>query len=145
MGESPVRATATRAVVAAFAVVALAASPTLAQVGGAPPSAAGGGGGQAIVARALSPAPLRQSIDVEASRQAGALRQSASSPRSRGRSCALRVAGFTALGAVAGLGAAAILLASTGGSDDTNGILTRWGVLGAAGGAVAGVVSCLAP
>jgi hypothetical protein len=121
----------------------LAASPVRAQVGALPPS--DGGRSRALVARALASAPLRLTIDLEARRHAGALRQTASPSPSRGRSCALRIGGFTALGAVAGLGAAAILLASTGGSDDTGGILTRWGGLGAAGGAVAGVVSCLAP
>lgn len=136
-----------RAVVATLVAAMLGAAPARAQVGAA---AAGGaalaGRSRAIVTRALSPAPLRRAIDIEARRHAAGLRQPASPPSSsRGRSCGLRIAGFTALGAVAGLGAAAILLASTGGSDDTNGILTRWGALGAAGGAVAGVVSCLAP
>jgi hypothetical protein len=38
-----------------------------------------------------------------------------------------------------------VLLASTGGSDDTNGILTKWGVAGAASGAVVGAITCAAP
>ena len=135
-----------RAVVATLVALSTAATPTSAQVGTAPDRVVGrADGGRAMLGRAAAPAPLQAAIAGEARRHAAALSQTPPPSSSRGRSCGLRIAGFTALGAVAGLGAAAILLASTGGSDDTNGILTRWGTLGAAGGAVAGVVSCLAP
>jgi hypothetical protein len=69
--------------------------------------------------------------------------QASSAPR--GGSCAKRVVVFALLGAGVALVSAGVLLAATGGSDDTNGILTRWGLAGTAAGAGVGALACLAP
>ena len=87
---------------------------------------------------------LGEAIERAARAQAEALRQAApATPPSRGASCAKKLTLFTLVGAGFGIGTAAVLLAATGGSDDTSGIVTRWAVLGAGLGALAGTVSCL--
>jgi hypothetical protein len=101
-----------------------------------------------VVARAgapPTPSPLLDAGRAAAGDQAAlALRGQASGARRSG-SCAKRVVLFTLLGAGVGLAAAGVLLAATGGSDDTNAILTRWGLAGTAAGAAAGALTCLAP
>jgi cytochrome c peroxidase len=124
---------------------ALTASPAWAQSSLAPASDGRGARAEAVLDRALAPAPLQRAIDLEARRHAAELGQAASGRPSRAGSCVKRVFLFTLLGTAVSLAAAGILLASTGGSDDTNGILTKWGVAGAASGAVVGALSCAAP
>ena len=72
------------------------------------------------------------------------LTQTPSGASSGGESCAKRIVLFTLLGTGVSVGAAGILLASTGGSDDTKGILTRWARLGVGVGSVVGALTCLA-
>jgi len=87
---------------------------------------------------------LADAIAKAAGAQAEALSQAAPAPApSRGASCAKKLTLFTLLGAGFGVGTAAVLLAATGGSDDTSGIVTRWAVIGVGLGALAGTVSCL--
>lgn len=87
---------------------------------------------------------LGNAIERAARAQADAMRQTApATPPSRGASCAKKFTLFTLLGAGFGIGTAAVLLAATGGSDDTAGIVTRWAVIGVGLGALAGAVSCL--
>ena len=84
---------------------------------------------------------LGDAIERAARAQAEAMSQA--TPPKRGPSCAKKLTLFTLLGAGFGIGTAAILLAATGGSDDTSGIVTKWAVIGAGLGAVAGAVSCV--
>jgi hypothetical protein len=72
-------------------------------------------------------------------------RASATAAVASGGQCAKRVVLLTIAGAAVGLTTAGVLLASTGGSDDTSGILTRWTVTGTAVGAAVGALTCLAP
>jgi hypothetical protein len=135
-----------RTVVTMFVAASLAVAPASAQPDA--PSASSSRdtpSTTATVARALAPAPLRQAIDTEARRHAAEMGQTARGGSSRAGSCVKRVTLFTLLGAGVSLAAAGVLLASTGGSDDTNGILTKWGVAGAASGAVVGAITCAAP
>ena len=89
---------------------------------------------------------LDQAIRTAARVHAGGLTQSPSAASSSGGgSCAKRIVLFTLLGTGVSVGAAGILLASTGGSDDTKGILTRWALLGVGVGSLVGAVTCLAP
>ncbi len=89
---------------------------------------------------------LGDAIQQAARSHAGDLAQNRpATTSSRAGSCVKRLVLFTLLGTGMSLGAAAILLASTGGSDDTSGILTRWALLGAAAGGAVGAVTCLAP
>jgi hypothetical protein len=100
-----------------------------------PPSALGGRHGW-----------LGDAIQAAARTHADGLTQNAAATTStRAGSCAKRVVLFTLLGTGVSLGAAGILLASTGGSDDTGGILTRWALFGAAAGGAVGALICLAP
>jgi hypothetical protein len=135
-----------RTVVTVLVAASLAATPAWAQSSAVPASSGRIGRAEtAIVARALAPAPLRHAIDAEARRHAVDLGQTSRGGSSRAGSCVKRVILFTLLGAGVSLAAAGVLLASTGGSDDTNGILTKWGVAGAASGAVVGAITCAAP
>jgi hypothetical protein len=136
--------TACRRVVAILVAASLAVMPASAQSGAAPTSGGRAARSDALVAQALAPAPLRSAIDIEARRHAAGLGQT-SGGSSRAGSCAKRLILFTLLGAGVSLVASGVLLASTGGSDDTNGILTRWGLTGAASGAVVGAITCAAP
>jgi hypothetical protein len=141
-GQRPT--TAWRAVVTILAAASLAATPAWAQSGAAATGGRLARSEAAIIARVLAPAPLRHAIDAEARRHAAALGQTASGS-SRAGSCVKRVTLFTLLGTGVSLVAAGVLLASTGGSDDTNGILTKWGVAGALSGAAVGAITCAAP
>jgi hypothetical protein len=134
-----------RTVVTVLVAATLAASPGWAQSGAGLTSGGHRASSEAIVARVLAPAPLRRAIDAEARRHAADLEQTSSGGSSRAGSCVKRVILFTLLGAGVSLAAAGVLLASTGGSDDTNGILTKWGVAGAASGVVVGAITCAAP
>ena len=119
----------------AMPVAAQAADP------GSPPDATPGG----VTARETAPRPLpmTEAIRIAAERHSAGLTQAPTPPRRRtAAGCAGRIALFGALGAGTGPAAAAALLASTGGSDDTSGILTRYGLLGAGAGAVVGAVLC---
>lgn len=99
-----------------------------------------------VAARAVAPArpmPVTEAIPLAARRHRAGLTQAPAPPRRKSAArCAGRIALFGALGAATGLAAAGALLAVTGGSDDTSGILTRYGVAGAAGGAVVGAILC---
>lgn len=102
------------------------------------------GGG--VGARATAPRgamPMTEAIRIAADRHSAGLTQAPTPPRRRtAAGCVGRIALFGAIGAGTGLLAATALLAATGGSDDTSGILTRYGVLGAGAGAVAGALLC---
>ena len=125
----------------------LAAMPLAAHAAGSGFAPRGTPGGR-VTARATVPPgtmPLTEAIRTAARRHAAGLSQAPAAPRRRSAAgCLGRIALFGAIGAGAGVAAAALLLASTGGSDDTSGILTRFGLLGAGGGAVAGAVVCAA-
>ena len=100
----------------------------------------------APAARGGEPTWLDQAIRTSARVQADGLTQTTPGASPSGhRSCAKRIVLFTLLGTGVSVGAAGILLASTGGSDDTNGILTRWALLGVGVGSVVGALTCLAP
>ena len=102
--------------------------------------------GPVTPATALSrPVRMTEAIRIAAERHSAGLTQAPSPPRRRtAAGCAGRIALFGALGGGTGLVAAAALLASTGGSDDTSGILTRYGLVGAGVGALVGAALCAA-
>jgi hypothetical protein len=76
---------------------------------------------------------------------AGMIRSTSATAAASTGQCAKRVVLLTVAGAAVGLISAGVLLASTGGSDDTSGILTRWTLAGTAAGAGVGALICLAP
>ena len=91
------------------------------------------------------PMPMTEAIRIAAQRHSAGLTQAPTPPRRRtAAGCAGRIALFGALGAGTGLAAAGALLASTGGSDDTSGILTKFGLVGAGAGAMVGALLCAA-
>jgi len=115
----------------------MSAMPVAAQAADATP------GGVTARETAPRPLPMTEAIRIAAERHSAGLTQATTPPRRRtAAGCAGRIALFGALGAGTGPAAAAALLASTGGSDDTSGILTRYGLLGAGAGAVVGAVLC---
>ena len=133
------------ALVLAVCMSAMPVAAHAADPGFAPGVTPGGG----VAARAAAPTPptppmpMTEAIRRAAQRHSAGLTQAPPPPRRRtAAGCAGRIALFGALGAGTGLAAAGALLASTGGSDDTSGILTRYGLLGAGAGAMLGAVLC---
>lgn len=135
-------------------MICLSAMPAAARAAdpGSAPGVTPGGG---VAARAAAPTPpippalpmppmpITGAIRSAAQQHSAGLTQAPTPPRRRtAAGCAGRIALFGALGAGTGLAAAGALLASTGGSDDTSGILTRSGLLGAGAGAMVGALLC---
>jgi hypothetical protein len=92
------------------------------------------------------PGPWLDAAIAKAAREhAGAMTRSSTAAVASGGQCAKRVILLTLAGAAVGLTTAGVLLASSGGSDDTSGILTRWTLVGTAAGLAVGALTCLAP
>jgi len=113
---------------------------------GDPGSAAGSPPERGVAARATGPhrpMPMTEAIRTAAERHSAELIQAPAPPRRRtAAGCVGRIALFGAIGGGAGLIAAGALLAATGGSDDTGGILSRFGLRGAVAGAAVGALLC---